>query len=113
VMVPAPGQGIIAVECREGDGVTREIISLINHALTWTAGSAERAFLRRLGGDCNIPAGCHAELDGDMIKITGILASPDGATVIRERSEGAAGDAESLGLGLAELILSRGGDKLA
>lgn len=113
VMVPAPGQGIIAVECREGDVETRELISAISDARTWTAGSAERAFLRRLGGDCNIPAGCYAELEGDRIKITGILASPDGGTVIRERSAGAAGDAESLGLGLAELILSKGGDRLA
>lgn len=112
VMVPAPGQGIIAVECREGDGETRELISAINDAGTWTAGSAERAFLRKLGGDCNIPAGCYAELEGDRIKVTGILASLDGVTVIRERTEGEAGDAESLGSGLAELILSKGGDRL-
>ena len=51
-------------------------------------------------------------MEGDRIKITGILASPDGVTVIRERTEGEAGDAESLGSGLAELILSKGGDRL-
>jgi hydroxymethylbilane synthase len=112
VMVPAPGQGIIAVECRDGDAVTRDIISLINHARTWTAGSAERAFLRRLGGDCDIPAGCYAETDGDSLGITGLLASPDGRTVIRERSSGAAGDAEGIGLRLAELILGKGGDRI-
>jgi hydroxymethylbilane synthase len=112
VMVPAPGQGIIAVECRDGDVGTRDIISLINHARTWTAGSAERAFLRRLGGDCNIPAGCYAETDGDEVSVTGILASPDGRTVIRERSSGAAKDAEGIGLRLAELILGKGGDRI-
>lgn len=112
VMVPAPGQGIIAVECREGDAGTRGTISIINHARTWTAGSAERAFLRRLGGDCNIPAGCYAETDGDEVSVTGILASPDGKTVIRERSMGAARDAEAIGLRLAELILGKGGDRL-
>ncbi|HVY54164.1 MAG TPA: hydroxymethylbilane synthase, partial [Thermodesulfobacteriota bacterium] len=112
VMIPAPGQGIIAVECRKGDAETREIISRINDAGTWTAGAAERAFLKRLGGDCNLPAGCHASLEGERMKVTGILASPDGSTVIRERAEGAAVDAESLGSGLAELILSRGGDRL-
>jgi hydroxymethylbilane synthase len=112
VMVPAPGQGIIAVECRELDGGTRDIISVINHGETWTAGSAERAFLRRLGGDCNIPAGCYAEVEGDSVRITGILASPDGKTVIREHSSGAAGDAVALGLGLAELILLKGGDRI-
>lgn len=112
VMIPAPGQGIIAIECREGDAETRDVISRINHVRTWTVGTAERAFLRRLGGDCNIPAGCHAMLDGDRMRVTGILASPDGVTVIRETTEGDAGDAEPLGLGLAELILSKGGDRL-
>jgi len=112
VMIPAPGQGIIAVECRERDTHVREILSAINDPRTWTAGTAERAFLRRLGGDCNIPAGCHAEHTGSGIRVTGVLASPDGGTVIRESAQGAAGDAESLGLGLAELILSSGGDKL-
>ncbi|MGH7850456.1 MAG: hydroxymethylbilane synthase, partial [Thermodesulfobacteriota bacterium] len=112
VMVPAPGQGIIAVECREWDVATRDIISMINHPRTWTAGSAERAFLRRLGGDCNIPAGCYAEPGGDEVSVTGILASPDGKTVIRERSSGAAGDAEGIGLRLAELSLGKGGDRL-
>lgn len=112
VMVPAPGQGIIAVECRDGDVATRDIISMINHARTWTAGSAERAFLRRLGGDCNIPAGCYAETDGDSLGVTGILASPDGRTLIRERSSGAAKDAEGIGLRLAELILGKGGDRI-
>lgn len=112
VMVPAPGQGIIAIECREGDAETRDIISRINHERTWTVGTAERAFLGRLGGDCNIPAGCHAMLDGDRMRVTGILASPDGVTVIRESAEGSEGDAESLGLGLADIILSKGGDRL-
>ncbi|MEW6144224.1 MAG: hydroxymethylbilane synthase [Thermodesulfobacteriota bacterium] len=112
VIVPAPGQGIIAVECREGDGGTRDIISVINHGETWTAGAAERAFLRRLGGDCNIPAGCYAEVGGDWVTITGILASPDGKTVIREHSSGDANDAEALGRALAGLILDKGGDRL-
>ncbi len=113
VMVPAPGQGIIAVECRDGDEGTRDIISMINHAETWIAGTAERAFLRRLGGDCNIPAGCYAETDGNSIEVTGILASPDGKTVIRERSSGATRDAEAVGFRLAELVLGKGGDRLA
>jgi hydroxymethylbilane synthase len=113
LIVPAPGQGIIAVECREKDEEARDIISLINHAETWTAGSAERAFLRQLGGDCNIPAGCYAEVDGNSIKITGILASPDGSRLIKERSSGAAGEAEALGHKLAELILGKGGNSLA
>jgi hydroxymethylbilane synthase len=112
VMVPAPGQGIIAVECREGDGGTRDIISGINHSASWIAGTAERAFLRRLGGDCNIPAGCYAEVGGGSIGITGILASPDGKTAIREHSSGAAEDAEALGRALAGLILAKGGDRL-
>ncbi len=112
VMVPAPGQGIIALECREGDRGTRDIISAVNHGETWTAGEAERAFLRRLGGDCNIPAGCYAETDGDSVRVTGILASPDGVTVIRDQASGGAGEAEAIGRRLAEAILDKGGDSL-
>ena len=109
VMVPAPGQGIIAIECREGDGAALDIISRINHAETWTAGTVERAFLRRLGGDCGIPAGCYAETHGGSVRVTGMIASPDGVTVIKEQYSGGAGDAEGIGGRLAELILDKGG----
>lgn len=112
VIVPAPGQGIIAVECREGDTETLDIISKINHSKTWTAGIAERAFLRRIGGDCNIPVGCYAETDGKSLKVACVIASPDGRVVIRENSLGPAVEAESLGRGIAELLLDKGGDGL-
>jgi hydroxymethylbilane synthase len=112
IIVPAPGQGIIAVECREGDGETVDIISKINHRETWTAGIAERAFLRKIGGDCNIPAGCYAEADGESLTATGIIASPDGSVVIRENSRSSVQEAEALGRGIAELILDKGGDSL-
>jgi hydroxymethylbilane synthase len=112
VIVPAPGQGIIAVECREGDTETLDIISKINHPETWTAGIAERAFLKRIGGDCNIPVGCYAETDGKFLKAACVIASPDGRVVIRENSVGPAVEAESLGRGIAELLLDKGGDGL-
>ncbi len=112
VMVPAPGQGIIAVECRDGERETLDLISKINHWETWAAGVSERAFLRRIGGDCNVPVGCHAEVEGDSLRVTGILASPDGTIVIRESSEDDVTEAEELGGRIAELILNRGGEKV-
>lgn len=112
VMVPAPGQGIIAVEIRDNDRGTREIVSVINHTETFTAGTAERAFLRGLGGDCNVPAGCYAEISGGMIKMTGIIASPDGGEMIRESLAGPEGDPDGLGRELAALLLRSGGKEI-
>lgn len=112
LMVPSPGQGIIAIECREGDGETGKIISGINHAETWVAALAERAFLKRLAGDCNIPVGCHAVLNGDSVTVRGVLASPDGATIIREETIGIMDNPSEAGEKLADLLLDNGGREI-
>jgi hydroxymethylbilane synthase len=109
IMLPAPGQGIIAIECRENDGDTVDILSTVNHSETEFQARAERAFLLRLGGDCNVPAGCHAEIQDLNIILTGIVSSPDGMTAVRKDSSGSLGDAESIGEKLAESILESGG----
>ena len=76
--VPQVGQGALAVECRADDAATIERLAAIDHPTTRTAVSAERSFLIELGGDCNLPAGAHAVLDGDAkLTIRGILAGPD------------------------------------
>ncbi len=111
-MVPSPGQGIIAIECREGDGDTVQIISKINHEDTWVAAAAERAFLMRLAGDCNIPVGCHAALTGDSVTVRGVLASPDGVTIIREETFGTRDNSAESGEKLADLILDKGGREI-
>jgi hydroxymethylbilane synthase len=111
-LIPAPGQGILAVEGREADYDLNEILSEINHLDTSIAASAERSFLLRIGGDCNLPAGCYASIKEESLSILGFLASPDGADLVRKEIRGPLGDHKSLGIELAEKILSDGGHKI-
>jgi len=112
VMLPAPGQGIIAIECREDDVETIDILRAINHRETELQAISERAFLLRLGGDCNVPVGCYALLSRDSINLTGIISSPDGKVIIKKDANGPLDEALELGGQLAELILDDGGDKI-
>jgi len=112
LMIPAPGQGIIAMECRESDSDTLDTISEVNHKKTSVAAAAERAFLKRLAGDCNVPVGCYAELNGALINIRAVLASPDGGKLIREEVKGRVEYSAALGRDLADLILEDGGREI-
>ena len=92
--VPAPGQGAIALECREGDTAVRAAVAPLDHAPTARAVSAERAFLERLGGGCNVPLGAHAFAAGAELELVAFVASPDGGALAargapRERSASA------------------------
>lgn len=111
-MIPAPGQGIIAIECRENDKETTRLLSKINHHDSWIAASAERAFLERLSGSCQVPAGCYAEVKEDKIKIISLVASPDGKTIIKEGIEGSSQNHGSIGKELAERVLQKGGSEI-
>jgi hydroxymethylbilane synthase len=112
IMVPAPGQGIIAVECREYDDEISRMLVQINDEETQIAASAERGFLERLGGSCHVPVGCFAEIKEDSLKILGLIASPDGKQLIREAIEGSVQSHKSLGKELAERILQKGGEEI-
>ncbi len=111
-MVPAPGQGIVAIESRESDADTNEVLNSINHRETAIQAAAERAFLKRLSGDCNVPLGCRAVISGNNIHITGVLAKPDGSVVLKESVSGETDTAEVLGENLADSILHSGGQEL-
>ncbi|MBT8239808.1 MAG: hydroxymethylbilane synthase, partial [Acidimicrobiia bacterium] len=79
VMVPQVGQGTLAVECRDDDGVTAELLDAIEHGPSRVRLEVEREFLVELGGDCELPAGAYAELEADgRVSIVGILADPSG-----------------------------------
>ena len=87
-MIPSPGQGIIAVECREMDNELKEMLDKLDHAPTRVCAEAERTFLARLGRDCNLPAGALAVVNGQEISITGMLGSQDETTMARESMNG-------------------------
>lgn len=110
VMLPAPGQGALAVQCRIDDTETLELLAAIHDPLTAAAVGAERAFLSSLGSGCSLPVAAFAEKNNGSIILTGAVISSDGKQAIRL----SAVDQEPYRLGarLAELVLERGAAEL-
>ena len=106
--LPAVGQGILGVEARSEDGEIREALRGVDHPGTRMQAVAERAFLRRLGAGCHTPVAGHARLVVGAISIAGLVASVDGATVLRGEVSGPDSQAEALGERLADDLLGRG-----
>jgi hydroxymethylbilane synthase len=111
-MLPAVSQGALGVETRSDDARTNALVSRLDHAPTRSAVLAERSLLRSLGGGCQVPIAAHATLDGGRLRLEGLVASLDGAEVIRDSFEGDASDAASVGEALAALMLGRGAGSL-
>ena len=87
-MLPAPGQGAIAVQCRADDQTTLELLAAIDHAPSRLTTTAERAFLHALGGGCSAPVGAFAELRGAQLHLRAVLADPDGTILLRLQASG-------------------------
>jgi hydroxymethylbilane synthase len=109
VMIPAVGQGIVAIEVRAEDLATQELIAPLNDADALACGEAERAFLHALGGGCHVPYAGHAEVCGNELKFIGGVFSPDGKRAERVTLTGAKAEALSLGEQAAARLVSRGG----
>jgi hydroxymethylbilane synthase len=110
--LPATGQGALAVVVRDDDQPTLEHVRVLDHADTRAATDAERSFLRRLEGGCQIPVGALAEVTGPSLRLRGLVASLDGASVVRGEAAGAVSDAVRIGEDLAEELLERGADSI-
>jgi len=95
-MLPSPGQGIIAVQCRSDDGEILGMLNALDHRQTRVCAEAERAFLAELGSDCNLPAGALAKMDGSQITISGMLGTPDETGAARMTLTGSAPEVGSL-----------------
>ena len=106
VMLPAPGQGALAVQCRADDAETLKLLEAIHDPLTAAAVGAERAFLSGLGGGCSLPVAAFAEKNNGTIILTGAVISPDGKQAIRLSAVDK--DPFELGERLAHLVLERG-----
>jgi hydroxymethylbilane synthase len=111
-MLPAVGQGALAIETRADDDVVNEIVTSLDHEATRLACSAERAFLRGLGGGCLVPIAAHAKIEAGIIDLAGLVASPDGSEALRDRQTGPSSDAEAIGQRLADEMLSHGADRI-
>jgi hydroxymethylbilane synthase len=107
VLLPQVGQGALAVECRADDTDVVGLAAAIDDAVVRRAVETERAFLAELGGDCDLPAGAYATVDGDAIRVRVLLASLDARVVLRHAAEG--DDPEALGRAAARHVLDRAG----
>ncbi len=107
--VPAPGQGIVAVQIRADDPATQAHVGRVDDPVSRAAAEAERAFLAHLGGGCLLPVGAHGTLDRERVHLRGALSSVEGASWLQEEDGGAVGEAESVGRRLADRLLNNGG----
>lgn len=120
IMLPQVAQGALAVECRSDDDDVRELLIAADDRATRLAVSAERAFLSRLGGGCDLPVAGHARLSSGELVVEGLVATLDGSRMIRRTVRGEVGDgtarpgaqASSLGRHLAEVVMAEGGADL-
>lgn len=112
VILPAVGQGAIAIETRADDEVAVAATSKLNHRETELACRAERAFLRGLGGGCQFPIAAHAVIGNSVLKIEGLVAKPDGSAFIRDHLSNHFHNPEELGATLAQQFLDRGAGAL-
>ncbi|HET6460124.1 MAG TPA: hydroxymethylbilane synthase [Syntrophales bacterium] len=112
IMLPAVGQGVLGIELRKDDETVLRTVSFLNHPRTSVEVSAERAFLKRLGGGCQLPVAAYGVKKESELTLRGLLGSLDGRELIKDEVIGSSDDAEVLGTSLAERILSRGGQAI-
>jgi hydroxymethylbilane synthase len=111
-MLPAVGQGALGIETRADDAQTIEAVGTLDHKFTRLACTAERSFLRSLGGGCQLPIAAYAVVREKRIRLDGLVADPQGKRIVRERISGALDVAEELGALLAEQLLASGAREL-
>lgn len=111
-ILPAVGQGALGIETRIGDVSTNEIVASLIHQQTVTTVRAERAFLKRLEGGCQVPIGGYATMEGETLILTGMVADLKGVRLIRKEMRGDARQPEVVGESLAEVVLESGGREI-
>lgn len=112
VVIPAVGQGAVAIQIRENDDSMQAIVDAISDYQTWQTTMAERSLLRTLEGGCQVPVGCFSELNGNRYTMTGMVASTDGKTMIRKAVTCTLDEASEKAIELAQAILDDGGQTI-
>jgi hydroxymethylbilane synthase len=111
VLLPAVAQGAIAVQARGGEPLARDLAA-IDHAESARRALAERAFLTRLGGDCNVPLAALGELEAEALRLRGLVIATDGSRVAAAERVAASAQAEATGVAVAEAVLHNGGGEI-
>ena len=112
VSLPAIGQGAVGIECRRDDEFTNNLLKSLDHYETSVCVRAERAFLKKLEGGCQVPIAAYAQLKDGEIVIEGLVGSIDGKILLKDNLRGSPENAESLGTELAENLLSKGAKEI-
>jgi hydroxymethylbilane synthase len=112
VCTPAPGQGALGLQCRVDDGGTLSLLSRLEDPGTRACVTAERALMDTLGGGCSVPLGALATVEGDGLRLVGVVAAPDGSRILREAAGGSPGAPEALGRAVAEKLIAAGAHEL-
>lgn len=110
LMLPAPGQGAVAVQCAAHNTAVRHLLAPLDHQPTRLAVTAERAFLQGLGGGCSLPIAAYSQLEADQLSLTGLILSTDGQKRIQLQAHGR--DPHQLGAQLAQQALQQGAKEL-
>jgi hydroxymethylbilane synthase len=108
VMLPAPGQGVLAIQLRAGDAVAAAAVAPLNDAGSAAEATAERALLEGLGGGCLVPVGARARAGGGTLELSAYVGHPDGRPSLRMNAEGPIGKAADLGRSLAAAMIGQG-----
>lgn len=112
VCLPAVGQGALGLEYRESDTDMAEMLDFLNDEETGAAVRAERAFLKRIEGGCQVPVGIYGQTDADGVLLEAKILSVDGTEMVADTERGTKEECEAIGLRLAERMLAAGGDAI-
>jgi hydroxymethylbilane synthase len=112
LMLPAIGQGALAIVCRTNDTKAGQILAALEHAATRIGITAERALLRALGGSCQVPVAGKAVVTGDRLKVKGLIATLDGKRVLRASVEGPSSAAQELGWETGQTLIADGASEI-
>jgi len=112
VMLPAAGQGALCIEIRKDDRETARLVEALDHPDTHSAVLGERAFLSRLEGSCQVPIAARGKTENGRLALRGLVADIMGAAVVKDAISGPAASAETLGIELADRLLSMGAKKI-
>ncbi len=111
-LLPAVAQGTLGIQTRDDDAAINTLVDQLNDADTVVRTRAERAFLARLEGGCQVPIAAFATLDGDALHLEGLVGEVDGSHLIHKHMDGTRAEAESLGTTLADQVLADGAGEI-
>ena len=111
-IIPAVGQGAIAIEVLGSNTAVQEVLNKINHISTYNTILAERSFMHTLQGGCQVPIGCYSAVKGKILRLTGFVASVDGETFLKDSAEGNIHNTVDIGIDLAHKLIKSGAKEI-